>query len=102
MDKKESMPIFSWLNRTKKERSIRMMTKSEVLKHNSLNDCWIILKNKVFDITEFINYHPGSKDLFSEYAGKDCTEMFYKIHSYVDFNELLKYEQVGYLIEEKK
>ena len=32
-------------------------TLNEVKKHNKENDCWIIVKNKVYDVTPFLKYH---------------------------------------------
>ena len=53
---------------------------SEIEKHNKDNDCWVILYDKVYDLTEFINEHPGGKDSIMLYAGKDATEAFDLIH----------------------
>ena len=52
----------------------------EIEKHNKENDCWVILYDKVYDLTEFINEHPGGKDSIMLYAGKDATEAFDLIH----------------------
>ncbi|RVD90593.1 cytochrome B5 [Tubulinosema ratisbonensis] len=92
------MQLFSWLNRPKKERILVSISKSEVLNHNTLEDCWVIIDNLVYDITEFTKYHPGNKNIFKEWAGKDVTQVFYKVHPYVNYKEFLKYEQVGYLV----
>ena len=40
----------------------------------------MILYDKVYDLTEFINEHPGGKDSIMLYAGKDATEAFDLIH----------------------
>lgn len=31
--------------------------------HNNNNDCWIIIHNKIYDITPFIYEHPGGGDV---------------------------------------
>lgn len=36
-------------------------TLDEVSKHNTPEDCWIIVKGKVYDVTKFAPLHPGKK-----------------------------------------
>lgn len=51
----------------------------EVKKHNTVNDCWIILYDKVYDITNFMEKHSG-KYFPLQVAGKDGTGLFESIH----------------------
>lgn len=37
---------------------------------------WIIYKNSVYDVTEYMEGHPGGGELIDEWAGKDCTKAF--------------------------
>lgn len=39
----------------------KTFTKEEVGKHNTAEDCWIIVHNKVYDVTKFLSEHPGGK-----------------------------------------
>ncbi|KAK5582923.1 hypothetical protein RB653_004512 [Dictyostelium firmibasis] len=48
----------------------------EVSKHNKKDDCWIIVNNKVYDMTEYLLYHPGGPNLLFKCAGKDATDDF--------------------------
>jgi nitrate reductase (NAD(P)H) len=56
-------------------------TLDEVAKHNTAEDCWIIIKNKVYDCTEYLELHPGGLDSITINAGSDATEDFVAIHS---------------------
>jgi cytochrome b involved in lipid metabolism len=31
----------------------------EIKKHNKENDCWVVMKGVVYDISKYINEHPG-------------------------------------------
>jgi cytochrome b involved in lipid metabolism len=52
------------------------LTKSEVAKHRTDQDCWIIVEGRVYDITQYLDEHPGGGDVILPYAGKDATEPF--------------------------
>ena len=51
-------------------------TIEEVSFHNSENDAWIVINNFVYDITDFINEHPGGKDILLQFIGTDASEFF--------------------------
>lgn len=46
----------------------------EVAKHNTENDCWVIVNGQVLDATKFLPDHPGGKKAILLYAGRDATE----------------------------
>jgi nitrate reductase (NAD(P)H) len=48
----------------------------EIKRHVTLNDCWIVIKNKVYDITPFLNKHPGGFRILLSNAGTNCTVLF--------------------------
>ncbi|KAA8523171.1 hypothetical protein F0562_009594 [Nyssa sinensis] len=51
-------------------------SKVEVSLHNKRTDCWIIIKEKVYDVTSYVEEHPGG-DAILAHAGDDSTEGFY-------------------------
>jgi len=55
-------------------------TKEEVATHNSKASCWVILNDRVLDVTEFLGDHPGGELAILTFAGKDATEEFDMIH----------------------
>ena len=55
-------------------------TLDEVSQHNSENDAWIVINNFVYDITDFINEHPGGKDILLQFIGTDASEFFNELH----------------------
>ncbi|QLQ81236.1 hypothetical protein HG537_0E05920 [Torulaspora globosa] len=64
------------------------ITVSELRKHNSINDCWIALNGQVYDITSFLQKHPGGVARLLEVAGSDATDKFYQIHSDAVFDKM--------------
>jgi cytochrome b involved in lipid metabolism len=40
----------------------RIVSLAEIKQHNTADDCWIAVHSKVWDITHFINQHPGGPD----------------------------------------
>jgi len=51
-----------------------------VAQHASRESCWIIVHNKVYDITDFLDEHPGGSRIILRYAGKDATAAYEPIH----------------------
>ncbi|CAH8475763.1 unnamed protein product [Heterobilharzia americana] len=49
---------------------------TEVKKHQSLKDRWIVINNKVYDVTNWQNRHPGGRKVLGHYAGQDATVLY--------------------------
>ena len=62
----------------------RLIPMSEVAQHNTEDDAWTVFRGRVFNITPYLHYHPGGVDILMEGAGRDCTELFDKYHSWVN------------------
>lgn len=58
---------------------VKMYSVSDVAKHNSKNDCWLIVSNKVYDASEYLLSHPGGTQAITQYCGKDATAAFKSI-----------------------
>ncbi|CAI5758922.1 unnamed protein product [Candida verbasci] len=71
------------------------INKLELQKHKSKNDCWTCINGKVFNITPYINFHPGGVDEIMKCAGKDGTSLFNKYHSWVNADRMLENCIVG-------
>lgn len=52
------------------------LTTSTVSQHNSPSDCWLIISNKVYNVTQYIPYHPGGQQRIISYCGNDATTAF--------------------------
>merc|ERR1719384_404169 len=56
------------------------LTPEEVAKHTTKSDCWVVLHNRVLDVTSFLSSHPGGELAILTFAGKDATAEFDMIH----------------------
>lgn len=54
---------------------IRIYTAEDVASHTDASSCWISREGKVYDVTKFLNDHPGGDDLILHHAGKDVGEI---------------------------
>lgn len=48
----------------------------EIKKHNTQESMWTVLNGNVYDLTMYIDYHPGGAKKLMMGAGKDCTSLF--------------------------
>lgn len=71
---------------------------AQVATHDNIDDCYIVIESKVYDVTGFIDQHPGGVDKITSGCGKEMTGIFAKIHSNKAW-DLLKKFQVGVLSE---
>lgn len=56
--------------------SSTILTVAEVAKHSSPSDCWFIVSNKVYNVTSYINSHPGGTMRITSNCGKDATQAY--------------------------
>lgn len=51
------------------------LTAEEVATHNSASDCYVIIENEVYDLTKFVNQHPGGPESIASTCGRDISAM---------------------------
>ncbi|XP_051143442.1 cytochrome b5-like [Andrographis paniculata] len=54
----------------------KVYTLEEVSKHNTKDDCWLVMFDKVYDVTKFLDDHPGGDEVLVTATGKDATDEF--------------------------
>jgi len=80
-------------------RGDRRITRAEVARHGTFDDCWIIIRNKVYDFSEWKDHHPGGPFVARMYAGKDATAEFGDFHSKLAQNHMSHF-CLGDLVED--
>lgn len=79
----------------------RKYTLNEIQQHNLLEDCWMVIFDKVYNITEFVNEHPGGDFILLEYAGRDATHPFLSSRHGSSAYKMLDRYWIGILVDEE-
>ena len=58
----------------------KSFTKAEVAAKNKASDCWTIIGNKVYDLTNWVSRHPGGSSAIASMCGIDGTSRFKNQH----------------------
>ncbi|KAJ2245775.1 hypothetical protein GGI13_005706 [Coemansia sp. RSA 455] len=74
---------------------VKAYTGEEIQQHAKREDIWIVVHGKVYDVTKFLDEHPGGEEVILEHAGIDATEAFEDIGHSDDARELLKDYFIG-------
>uniref|UniRef100_A0A7N0VC16 Cytochrome b5 heme-binding domain-containing protein n=1 Tax=Kalanchoe fedtschenkoi TaxID=63787 RepID=A0A7N0VC16_KALFE len=75
----------------------RLISMDEVKQHRGEGSMWTVLKGRVYNLTPYINFHPGGADILMKAVGRDCTSLFNKYHAWVNAEFLLEKCLVGVL-----
>ncbi|XP_061770946.1 cytochrome b5 reductase 4 isoform X2 [Nerophis ophidion] len=71
------------------------VTQEELQKHNTRNDCWTCIRGLVYNVSPYMDYHPGGEDELMKAAGIDGTDLFDQVHRWVNYESMLKECLVG-------
>ncbi|XP_034535146.1 cytochrome b5 [Notolabrus celidotus] len=77
------------------EGGVKYYTLEDIRIHNLSNDTWLIIHDKVYDITTFLEEHPGGEEVLLEQAGSDATESFEDVGHSTDAREMLEQYFLG-------
>ncbi|RLN41642.1 cytochrome b5 isoform A [Panicum miliaceum] len=54
----------------------KLYSMKEAALHNTPEDCWVVVDGKIYDVTKYLEDHPGGADVLLEATGKDAKEEF--------------------------
>ncbi|KAH7863984.1 hypothetical protein Vadar_024311 [Vaccinium darrowii] len=54
----------------------KVFTLAEISEHNNAKDCWLLIDGKVYNVTKFLEDHPGGDEVLVSATGKDATDDF--------------------------
>ncbi|CAI9632666.1 inositolphosphorylceramide-b c-26 hydroxylase [Alternaria burnsii] len=84
-------------------RTLPTIPTAEVRKHNNEESCYVTIGTKVYDVTDFLEGHPGGPEFILEYAGKDVEAILKDeiSHTHSDSAyEILEESLVGFMATE--
>lgn len=74
---------------------VKVFTREEVKAHKTEKDAWLIIDGHVYDVTGYLEEHPGGPEIMMDSAGTDATEEFNDTGHSEDARTTLKKFLVG-------
>ncbi|XP_055372602.1 cytochrome b5 reductase 4 [Condylostylus longicornis] len=68
---------------------ITPISSTELAKHCNQNDAWMAIRGKVYNVTKYMDFHPGGVEELKRGIGKDGTALFNQVHAWVNYEQLL-------------
>lgn len=69
-----------------------MFSTNEIASHSTPDDCYLVINNSVYDVSNFISLHPGGSRQITSRCGKEVSGIFARIHSNRAWDLLAKYK----------
>jgi len=66
------------------------VTTTELKKHSSRENAWMAINGLVFNVTAYMDYHPGGWEELVRGAGIDATNLFNEVHKWVNYESMLQ------------
>ncbi|KAL4926185.1 FMN-dependent dehydrogenase-domain-containing protein [Aspergillus undulatus] len=76
-----------------------LISQAELERHTTAEDCWIVVHSKVYDITAFLDEHPGGSAIILKYAGTDASKAYDEVHASSIIQRTLTGEQCKGMID---
>ncbi|KAK4463811.1 putative cytochrome b5 protein [Cladorrhinum samala] len=77
--------------------ALKELTYQDVAEHNTKKDLYCVIHDKIYDITKFVDEHPGGEEVLLDVAGQDSTEAFEDVGHSDEARETLDTLLVGTL-----
>ncbi|KAJ6261300.1 hypothetical protein Dda_3969 [Drechslerella dactyloides] len=74
------------------------VTYTELLSHDTKEDLYVAIHEKVYNVTRFVDEHPGGEEVLLDVGGQDATEAFEDVGHSDEAREILS----GYLVGDLK
>ncbi|KAA8566041.1 hypothetical protein EYC84_009840 [Monilinia fructicola] len=88
---------FSYTEYTVKMSETKEFTYAEAAAHNTKKDLFMVIHDKVYDTSSFVDEHPGGEEVLLDVGGQDATEAFEDVGHSDEAREILDGLLVGTL-----
>lgn len=78
------------------------VTFEELKAHKDSKSLWVAIHDNVYDVTKFMEEHPGGEEVLLEQAGGYATNAFEEVGHSTDAKELMKTYLIGTMAEDSK
>ncbi|KAK9513133.1 hypothetical protein VZT92_027984 [Zoarces viviparus] len=102
VDLKPGHSLMDWIRFSKSGKDLTGLrgrlievTQEEMQKHNTREDCWTCIRGMVYNVSPYMDYHPGGEEELMKAAGIDGTDLFDQVHRWVNYESMLKECLVG-------
>ena len=72
-------------------------TTAALAAHTKREDCWFTIHSKVYNVTKYLEDHPGGEEVLMDRAGQDATEDFEDVGHSTEARKKLEEFMVGEL-----
>ncbi|RKF81913.1 putative cytochrome b5 [Golovinomyces cichoracearum] len=73
----------------------KVFTYAEVSEHSEKEDLYMVIEEKVYDVSKFVDEHPGGEEVMLDVAGQDATEAFNDVGHSDEAREILSRMHIG-------
>lgn len=73
---------------------MRSISGAELAEHKTRDSCWLAVHGKVYDVTDFLDNHPGGAGLLLKSSGRDATSAYESIHNPELIDETLSHNSL--------
>ncbi|KAI5949402.1 CYB5 [Candida jiufengensis] len=77
--------------------TVKVYDYEEIAKHTTHDDVWVVINGKVYNVSSYIDEHPGGEEVILDCAGTDATEAFEDIGHSDEAHEILEKLFIGNL-----
>ena len=87
---------------TDPETGLRLISLDEVRDHCSLEDGWMVLFDRVYNVSHLVRLHPGGEEVMADYLGYDATIAFQGVGHSKAASRMLQPNLIGILPQDER